>query len=328
MATSVVPDAILKELAALWTQEGKLGDAGVLRACSMTLLVLAEIEDDSAALGETMAALMPEHPARSILIRVRADGERALSERVYQQCWKPFGQRQQICCEQIELTASDAALADLPSVILPLAVPDLPVILWCRSPRLVRHPEFRAIAGTATKVVIDSDGAESVPGAIRQMADAVQRGGLIADLAWTRLTRWRETLARVFENRATLARLAEVTSVRVSYGTGYETAAWYLAAWAAGAMEDVAQTVTPVVEQQDGTLALELAGENFRVSLSRDADRLIAVVNEQSNCTNLPRPTDYLLLREELSIVRRDAVFERTLARAARLAVSGESGTS
>ena len=328
MATSVVPDAILKELAALWTQEGKQGDAGVLRACSMTLLVLAEIEDDAAALGETMAALMPEHPARSILIRVRTDGERALSERVYQQCWKPFGQRQQICCEQIELTASDAALGDLPSVILPLAVPDLPVILWCRSSRLVRHPEFRAIAATATKVVIDSDGAASVPGAIQQMAGAVHRGGLIADLAWTRLTRWRETLARVFENRDTLARLAEVTGVRVSYGPGYETAAWYLAAWAAGALEDVGQKVAPVVEPQHGSLALELAGEGFRVSLSRDADRLISVVNEQSNCTNLPRPTDYLLMREELSIVRRDAVFERALVRAARLAASGKSGKS
>ena len=87
---------------------------------------------------------------------MRADGERALSERVYQQCWKPFGQRRQICCEQIELTASDAALGDLPSVLLPLAVPDLPVILWCRSPRLFRHEEFGEIAGNATKVVIDS----------------------------------------------------------------------------------------------------------------------------------------------------------------------------
>jgi hypothetical protein len=25
----------------------------------------------------------------------------------------PFGQRRQICCEQVEITASDAALADL-----------------------------------------------------------------------------------------------------------------------------------------------------------------------------------------------------------------------
>jgi glucose-6-phosphate dehydrogenase assembly protein OpcA len=192
----------------------------------------------------------------------------------------------------------------------------------------VRHPEFRAIAGNATKVVIDSAPAEDGTGALERMAEVVQRGSLIADLAWTRLTRWRETLARVFANRDTLARLAEVTSVRVSYGAGYETAAWYLAAWAAGALEDVGQKVTPVLEKQEESLRLELSGETFRVSLSRDADRLIAVVNDQSNCTNLPRPTDYLLMREELGIVRRDAVFERTLARAAGLAVSSKSGKS
>jgi len=33
-------------------------------------------------------------------------------------------------------------------------------------------------------------------------------------------------------------------------------------------------------------------------------------------------------MREELGIVRRDEVFERTLARAARLAGAGESGKS
>ena len=328
MSATVAPEAILKELASLWTQEGKQGDAGVLRACSMTLLVLADFEEDPAGLAETMAALMPEHPARSILVRVRDDGARAMSERVYQQCWKPFGQRRQICCEQIELTASDGALGDLPSVILPLAVPDLPVILWCRSGRLRRHGEFGRIAETATKVVIDSALAENAPEALQWISEASGRGAIVADLAWTRLTRWRETLARVFENRDTMARLSEVTSVRVGYGPGYQTAAWYLAAWAAGALEDVGQTVTPVLEQQKESLRLELAGESFRVVLSRDADRLISVVNEQSNCTNLPRPTDYLLMREELSIVRRDAVFERTLARAARLAVSSWSEKS
>ena len=147
MSATVAPDAILKELAALWTQEGKQGDAGVLRACSMTLLVMAEAERRCrrARRNDGRADAASIRRAR-ILIRLRGDGERALSERVYQQCWKPFGQRQQICCEQIEITASDAALADLPSVILPLAVPDLPVILWCRSARLVRRPEFGAIA--------------------------------------------------------------------------------------------------------------------------------------------------------------------------------------
>ena len=332
MSATVAPDSILRELAALWTQQGQQGDAGVLRACTMTLLVIAEAADDAAALGETVAALMPEHPARAILIRLRGEGERALSQRVYQQCWKPFGQRQQICCEQIEITASDAALADLPSVILPLAVPDLPVILWCQSARLVRRPEFGEIAGMATKVVIDSAAAGDSTDAIVCMADGVRSGGILADLAWTRLTRWRETLARVFENRDTLARLSEVDSVQVRFGPGYETAAWYLAAWAANALASVGQVVTPVVAPvftaQDESLRLELSGGTFRVSLSRQDDRLVTVVNEQSNCTNLPRPTDYLLMREELGIVRRDAVFERTLASAARLAVSSSSGPS
>ena len=163
---------------------------------------------------------MPEHPARTILIRLRGEGERALSERVYQQCWKPFGQRQQICCEQIEITASDAALADLPSVILPLAVPDLPVILWCRSARLVERPEFGAIARMATKVVVDSAAAGNSAEALGRLADGVRRGGILADLAWTRLTRWRETLARVFENRDTLARLSEIESVQVQLRAG------------------------------------------------------------------------------------------------------------
>ena len=332
MSATVAPDSILRELAALWTQQSQQGDEGVLRACTMTLLVIAEAADDAAALGETVAALMPEHPARAILIRLQGEGERALSQRVYQQCWKPFGQRQQICCEQIEITASDAALADLPSVILPLAVPDLPVILWCQSARLVRRPEFGEIAGMATKVVIDSAAAGDSTDAIVCMADGVRSGGILADLAWTRLTRWRETLARVFENRDTLARLSEVDSVQVRFGPGYETAAWYLAAWAANALASVGQVVSPLVTQviarQDESLRLELSGGTFRVELSRQEDRLVTVVNEQSNCTNLPRPTDYLLMREELGIVRRDAVFERTLASAARLAVSSSSGPS
>jgi glucose-6-phosphate dehydrogenase assembly protein OpcA len=332
MSATVAPDSILRELAALWTQQGQQGDAGVLRACTMTLLVIAEAADDAAALGETVAALMPEHPARAILIRLQGEGERALSQRVYQQCWKPFGQRQQICCEQIEITASDAALADLPSVILPLAVPDLPVILWCQSARLVRRPEFGEIAGMATKVVIDSAAAGDSTDAIVCMADGVRFGGILADLAWTRLTRWRETLARVFENRDTLARLSEIDRVQVRFGPGYENAAWYLAAWAANALASVGQVVTPVVvpvfTAQDESLRLELSGGTFRVELSRQDDRLVTVVNEQSNCTNLPRPADYHLMREELGIVRRDAIFESTLASAARLAVSSSSGPS
>ena len=126
MGTTVAPEQILKELADLWVESGKQeragSGAGVLRACSMTLLVLAESSEDTQVLGETIAALMPEHPARTILVRLSGEGERALAERVYSQCWMPFGQRRQICCEQVEITVSDAALAKEDQIEIPVQI--------------------------------------------------------------------------------------------------------------------------------------------------------------------------------------------------------------
>jgi len=41
---------------------------------------------------------------------------------------------------------------------------------------------------------------------------------------------------------------------------------------------------------------------------------MVTTFNGRSHCTNLPLLTDYLLMREELGIVRQDLVFSRTLA--------------
>src|ERR1700674_5120373 len=205
MSATVAPDHILKELADLWVSLGKQGQyeggAGVLRACSMTLVVLAEESDDMMALGETIAALMPEHPARAIVVRLSGAGERALTERVYSQCWMPFGQRRQICCEQIEITASDASLPDLPAVIVPLAVADLPVILWCRGSRLFSLPEFPELTKVAHKVVLDAAQFPDPVELLRQIAEHSRQGHVFGDLAWTRLMRWRELVSQIFENR-------------------------------------------------------------------------------------------------------------------------------
>ena len=322
----VTPEHTLRELADLWVSLDKQGraedGAGVLRACTLTLVVLAEASDDATALGETIAALMPEHPARTIVVRLSGAGERALAERVYAQCWMPFGQRRQICCEQIEITASDAALADLPSVVLPLAAPDLPVIVWSRSARLFEMPVFGAITRMAAKVVVDSAGFADPKRALRLLAETAASGVPLGDLAWTRLTRWREMLARLFENRNYLAKLARISSVRVTYGGELATSAWYMGAWIVGALADAGVAAKLVVEAGSGLAALsvELTGGEFRVALARQEDRLVITVDDARNCTNMPQPSDYLMMREELGIVRRDPVFERTLASAARLA--------
>jgi hypothetical protein len=72
------------------------------------------------------------------------------------------------------------------------------------------------------------------------------------------------------------------------------------------------------------SLRLELKGEGFTVELARSEDRMVVTVNGVSQCTSLSQPTDYLLMREELGIVRRDPVFERALTRAASRALPSE----
>jgi hypothetical protein len=82
VAATVSADRILRELADLWVaagQEQAEGGLGVLRACAMTLIVLAEETEDMEALGETIAALMPEYPARTILVRLGGTGAPALA---------------------------------------------------------------------------------------------------------------------------------------------------------------------------------------------------------------------------------------------------------
>src|SRR5215471_7818495 len=313
MSTTVSPEKILKELAALWVEEGKQGGAGVLRACSMTLIVIAEESEDSVAIGETIASLMPEHPAR------------ALSEHVYQQCWRPFGQRQQICCEQIELSASDPALGDLPSVLLPLVVSDLPVILWCRSPRLIQMTEFEDLARLATRVVVDSAAFADAKQAMARLVQEQSRGLWVADLTWTRLTRWREMLARTFENREYLARLPEIEHIVVTFGPKYETAARYIGAWAHDTLAGVNVKTDLMMSQGASSLSVELKGEAFRVALACEGGTLLVTVNDLANRSSLGKISDAQLMREELAIMKRDLIFERTLSSAARIAVSSSS---
>ena len=322
------PEKILKELADLWVNTGKQqeGEAahGVLRACTMTLMVVTEDSEDPAGLGETIAALMPEHPARTIVIRLTGAGERSISQRVFAQCWMPFGQRRQICCEQVEIVCSDASLGDVPSIVLPLEVPDLPVVLWCRSPRLLEAPEFPALAAVARRIVVDSGAMSNASAALNRLAEETKRGRLLGDLAWTRLTRWRQALSQIFEDPRHAGRLAGSARITIGDGGAVTTRAIYMAAWMAGALESAGVKAEARIASHAQHAFAELESGDFRARLERQDGHLAATVDGLSQCVLLTKPDDYLLMREELGILGRDPVFEKTLASAARFAYATE----
>jgi glucose-6-phosphate dehydrogenase assembly protein OpcA len=321
MSTTLAPERILREMSDIWVDLAKQADgdasAGVLRSCSMTLVVIAQEGEDAMALGETLAALMPEHPARAIVIWPKRN--EPLAAKVTAQCWMPFGQRRQICCEQIEITAPEGSMPDVASVISPIAAPDLPLIVWCRCRGTFEEPGFGALAEMANKVIVDTSAWPDGKGAIGRLAAMAARGITLGDLSWTHLTRWREMLSQVFENAMYLARLPEISRVRMRYNAAnMEPMARYMGAWVVNSLENAGVRVELTLEPGADDPAVELSGKDFRVELVRQDGRMITTVNGLSDCTSLPPSSDYLLLSEELGIVQRDETFERVLALAAR----------
>lgn len=339
IAGTIAPEKILRELSEMWNTiaHDATGDGeGPLRACSLTLVTLADESEDFTAIGETIAALMPEHPARTLVVKLEGEDGRRLSERVFSQCWKPFGSKRQVCCEQVEIAATDAALGDLPSVILPLAVPDLPLVLWCRSARLASMAEFQPIASMAQRVILDGErfcnlalaaGAtqKSAPRiALNRLGNIAAKHSGVADLAWTRLTRWRSMLSLVFENRQHLAELPRISKVHVTAGDGAHVAGWYFGAWVMDVLADAGVHPEFRLEYgygaQHGSHSIQLSADGWAVELTRNEERLFVTVGGATNCSPLPVPTDFTLMREELRITGRDPIYERTLASARRMA--------
>lgn len=222
-AESIQPEKILKDLRELWSQLGEESSAAVLRACAMTLVVLAEDEADAEHVRQIIGILMHAHPSRAIVLRA-VEGA-SLDARVFAECWKPFGSNQQICSEGIEVTADAANLGDVASLLLPLIVPDLPVVLWARGARFFTSRFFDPLFPLAQKIIVDSLTAPNARGAIAVLKEFRRRGRRIADLAWTRLTGWREALAHEFEEGL------EIDSLHIVHGGQPDTSVLYFARW-------------------------------------------------------------------------------------------------
>ena len=316
MTDAVSPERILEDLANLWVdlarQSGESG-TGVLRACTMTLLVLCGEKDDAQAIGETIARLMPQHPSRAIVVRVTASPEWMLDARVFAQCWTPFGERRHICAEEVEITSAELAFGDVPSVMLPLPVADLPVVLWCRDVRLLDVPGFAEIAALANRIVLDR-------APIARVLSILEQGRCVGDLAWTRLTHWRSLIARIFTNRG-LAGLAQFSAINVSLPM---PSGHYMAAWLLDALRRAGADPRVEIDSAPGDRRrVELVSPDLLVVVSKCEGRCAEVrINDTVSQTMLPELSESSLMREELGIAGHDPVFEHVLPAALQLGLS------
>lgn len=334
MTEIVSAEKILRELYELWANLAKAEtedqSTAVLRACSMTLIVATEEKEESEPVGEVLACLMREHPSRAVVLRVTPGTTGLLDSRVFAECWMPYGGRQQICCEQIEITVSADMISDVTALIPGIVVPDLPVVLWCRTGSLISMSEFQKALQLADKLIIDSSDFGDTRETLRHMLSARKSRSSFADLNWTRLTRWREAIAQAFDPGATRAKLNDLNELIIAYRTP-ETpiTAWYLAAWVQLALGRAIPARMEVSSGKSGRTIQEvtLSGPGISISVARTEGNSVNVqVDGLDSSAIFPRHAEHQLLSEELSLLESDPLYDSVLKKAFELAYSVREG--
>jgi len=330
------PEQILKGLGKLWTslgqEEKQQGKPTVLRACAMTLVVATDEADGGFSASQTIAELMREHPSRGIVLTVSDTAERDLEARVLAQCWKPFGKAQQICCEQIEITARPESWPNVGPTLIGLIAADLPVIFWCRhkaaltpSATADQKAGLQAIINLATKVVVDTQELTGEAGMVT-ISDLRKSRRTVADLEWTRLTRWRAPIAQIFDNPTRENGYSRFHTIEIAHSTEQlSPSALYAGAWFSAPYR--AKVIFRHEEGFGAALhSITLRSDSEVIVFERSTIDCMTLrsTNGQQRSYTYEDPSDQQLMTEELAILGVDPAFEAALVRSQELLNDGK----
>jgi len=361
--------SIERELRNLWRNEAQdeqeRSGQPVVCARTLNLLIYPASGDDQEFIGDLIDPITTRHPSRAVLIEPAGTQARADFEaRVSASCAARQGGGV-LGCELIMLRSKPCAYERLHSIVLPLLVPDLPIFLWWRKPLAAqtdtasRERElFDGLAKLANRVIIDSAHLADPAAQFHRLAESIRvqrKHAAFSDLAWARLTMWRQLVAQFFDGPS-LSYLSRVSDVVIKFA-GAEVVPpepLLLAGWLASRLQWKPQPdVKPWKNQEaheltltrnggqvrlrlepaaksgtEGVLAVKIAADNgaavFSVSCRRDAEGFTASVNMQG------QPPVHRMVRgresstaemvsKELEILQHDVLYEEALGAAASL---------
>ncbi|QNN52901.1 glucose-6-phosphate dehydrogenase assembly protein OpcA [Nocardioides mesophilus] len=276
----------------------------------MTLVFVVDEDKASEAMSAARAAAQ-EHPARLLGV-VLGDGRGAA--RVDAEVGIGSG----MSGERALIRLSGAVTKHPESVVLPLLLPDSPVVVWWPG-RAPADPADDPLGRLGRRRITD---AAAVPTgrskAMLTQCNAYAPGN--TDLAWTRITPWRAVLASALDQDPGKVVGASVTSEKIS------PSADLLAAWLTDRLR---VKVARAVSEGPGITRVSLSTRGGDIVLDRQDGRLatLSAPGEPDRPVALRRRRIEELLSEELRRLDPDDVYADTVKRMARIAGGSTSRT-
>jgi glucose-6-phosphate dehydrogenase assembly protein OpcA len=271
---------------------------GVASGMALSLIVVVdEKRVREAEAAATIAAAA--HPCRLLMV-VRTDIERPANrldaEIVVGGRLGP--------CEAVVMRMYGRLALHAESVVMPLLVPDVPVVTWWHSeppPRIAQ--DFLGVV--ADRRITDAAQAEDPTVALRCRADDYAAGD--TDLAWTRITPWRTLVAGAFDTSR-----AEITGARIVAPVTDPTAA-LMSGWLAARLR-ISPELVPTTEFQRMRSVELFCADGTCLTLTRqNGTAVFGRTGHQDRVMSLPRRPLGDELAEELRRLDPDQVYAEAL---------------
>lgn len=261
----------------------------------LTLVVITD-EDGVAETLRTATTLSKEHPSRVIgVIRGSSRGRANLDAKVR------VGHDS--TGESILLRVSGELTKHAESVVLPLLLPDSPVVIWWpnKAPEI---PSEDAIGRLAQRRLTDAESTASPIRALRAVARNYAPGD--TDLSWTRLTPWRALLAAALDQTS-----AKVTGGHLVTGAG-NPAAELLVGWLESRLK-----IKMITQRGDAdhisSVTLTTAIGDVTIERINDSTCNFSVPGAADHHVPLGARTHAELLAEDLRRLDNDEIYEETI---------------
>lgn len=203
------------------------------------------------------------------------------------------------------------------SVVVPLLMPDTPVVTWWPGGKVPKAPAKDPLGRLAQRRVTDSYAARDRLGTLAQLADGYRPGD--TDFTWTRLTSWRSLLAAALDQDHDEVVSGEVTAEPDS------PSAELLAAWLSIRL---GVPVDRTVSEGPGITAARLTTRSGDIAVSRPDGRVATLSRpgQPDRQVALLRRPMAELMAEELRRLDPDESYQEAAARFAKDLAGGATG--
>jgi glucose-6-phosphate dehydrogenase assembly protein OpcA len=296
------------------------GERGEARTQLLDLVVLADDPREARRMARLLEQLPGNRPSRAIIALAAHDTRELDAVADVVTTLSPSGAGE-LRCELVTLAAGDDGAA-LPSLIASLLLPDLPVFLLLRLDPERWEPLVKACWSFASRVVVDStgerSGLHSLPGLL-----AREPKRSVTDLSWSKLTGWRELVARLFDPPRATRALARLDHIQVTHAGRSQAQARLLAAWILS-RSDRHPSVELISEarrdMRSGSLVsvvLTCRKERYEVVRLSEGVAELRTPHLDAQQARLWVPHLPMLVADELGIYERDESFEAAVAQLA-----------